>query len=248
LTNTNNPKVEERMATVLDELRNLKTQAKNRRDLRRYNSAARLLERAIALATTNLAIGELRGQMAEELADCNGLLGGVQRRWALESDGEERSLHLVESIRAYDAAWEFESGDYGVVNSYGMVNRLVSRLLLTPDSLFAEGLTDFGKNVQPLAMRAQFQEAGQRIEAQLARPRRDDYWAVADLALVNVLLEKQEAVSAYSGFLEKSPPDYAFKSVLDVLRPLAGLKWKLADELMKAVVYLEQRAPSLRPG
>jgi hypothetical protein len=102
----------------------------------------------------------------------------------------------------------------------------------------AEAVTDFRKEVRPLAMRAQLQEACQRIEAQLARPRRDDYWAAADLALVNVLLEKQEAGSAYAGFLEKSPPDYAFKSVLDVLRPLSELKWKLADRLRGAVIYV----------
>jgi len=231
------------MATISDEIRNLKTQAKNRRDLRRYDRAASILTRAIALATPDLANSELRSQMAEELADCNGLLGGVQRRWALEAEGEERRLHLMESIRAYDAAWEFESGDYGVVNSYGMLNRLVSRLLLNPDSLFAEGATEFGRDLRPLSMRAQLQEAGQRIEAQLARLRRDDYWAMADLALVNVLLEKQDAISAYAGFLQKSPPDYAFKSVLDVLKPLAELKWKLADTLRKATRYLEQRAP-----
>lgn len=231
------------MATISDEIRSLKTQAKNRRDLQRYGPAVNILMRAIALATTHFADGELRGQMAEELADCNGLLGGVQRRWALESNGEERKLHLVESIRAYDTAWEFESGDYGVVNSYGMVNRLVSRLLIAPHSLFAEGVTYFSEDVQPLAVRAKLQEAGQKIEAQLARPRRDDYWAAADLALVNVLLEKQEFHSAYSGFLEKSPPDYAFKSVLDVLRPLSELKWKLADTLTKLTVYLEERAP-----
>lgn len=247
MTNTNNLELGVRMSTVLDEIRNLKTQAKNRRDLRRYDSAARILERAISLATGYMSDGELRGQMAEELADCNGLLGGVQRRWALESDGEERSLHLVDSIQAYDAAWGFESGDYEVVNSYGMVNRLVSRLLLIPDSLFAKGITDFGKKVQPLAMRTQLEEACRLVEGQLARPRRDDYWALADLALINVLLEKQEAVPAYAGFLEKSPPDYAVKSVLDVLRPLAGLTWKLTDKLKEVVVYLE-RAPSLQSG
>lgn len=232
------------MATVLDEILALKTQAKNRRDLRRYDRAVQISERAIQIAKSNLNNAELRSRMAEELADFYGLLGGVQRRWALESDGEERKLHLVEAIRAYDAAWEYESGDYGVVNSYGMVNRLVCRLLVKPDSLFVEGVTDFGKDVVPLSVREELLEADRRTEAQLARPRRDDYWAAADLALIKVLLEKQEPLSAYAGFLQKSPPDYAFRSVLDVLRPLAQLKWKLAETFEKLTVYLESRAPT----
>jgi hypothetical protein len=235
------------MTTISDEIRSLKTQAKNRRDLRRYDSAVHILERAITLATNRLANGELRNQMAEELADCNGLLGGVQRRWSLESDGDTRRLHLVESIRAYDAAWDIESGDYGVVSSYGLVNRLISRLLLAPDSLFEEGVTDFGPDVRPLAVRVQLQEASQRIEAQLARMGTDDYWSAADLALVNVLIQKEPAQSAYSGFLEKSPPAYAFKSVLDVLRPLAHLPWKMADTFGELTAYIEERALKPQP-
>jgi len=228
------------MTLVLDDIRNFKTQAKNRRDLRRYESAVRILDRAIALAKANLPNGELHIVMAEELADCYAILGGVERRWALEVSGEERHLHLVKSIQAYDRAWEFESGDYGVVNSYGMLNRLVSRLLLKPDSLFTDGQTNFGENVTPLSMRDQLQDAAQRIQVQLDRPRRDDYWAMADLALVNVLLEKEEPEVAYAGFLGKTPPEYAFKSVLDVLKPLAELKWRLADKIANAMKYLDR--------
>src|SRR5689334_8907171 len=160
------------METVVDQIRKLKTQAKNRRDLRRYDAAVRILRDAIGVADRSLSNSELRTQMAEELADCNGLLGGVQRRWALESDGDERDARLRDSIRAYDAAWKFESGDYGVVNSYGMVNRLVSRLLLLPKSLFTEDVTDFGPEIERLAMRVHLKDALDRIEAQLSRPRR----------------------------------------------------------------------------
>ena len=232
------------MATVSDEILALKTQAKNRRDLRRYGKAVEILERAIELAKNNINNEELRSQMAQELADSYGLLGGVERRWASESDGEERKEHLDKSIRAYDAAYKYESGDYGVVNSYGMLNRLVSRLLLKPESLFAEGVSGFGKDVEPLPMREKLEEARRNIEAQLSRPRRDDYWAAADLALVNVLLEKQDPISAYAGFIQRSPPNYAFKSVLDVVRPFAQLEWKPAETFEALTTYLERRAPT----
>lgn len=233
------------MPTVLDEIRSLKTQAKNRRDLRRYGAARDVLNRAIGLAEQNLANSELFYKMTEELADCYGLLGGVERRWALESQAaDERASHLLASIDTYDKAWKYESGEeYRVVNSYGMVNRLVSRLLLKPDCLWAEGKTSFGDKVQPLDVKAALQEADRKIEEQLARPRRDDYWAAADLGLVRILLEKEDPAVAYSGFLEKSPPDYAFKSVLEVLRPLSNLNWRLAGKLQQAATYLEQHAP-----
>jgi tetratricopeptide (TPR) repeat protein len=232
------------VATVSDEILALKTQAKNRRDLRRYSKAVEILERAIELAKNNINNEELRSQMAQELVDSYGLLGGVERRWALEPDNEERKEHLEKSIRAYDAAYKYESGDYGVLNSYGMLNRLVSRLLLKPESLFVEGVSEFGKDVEPLSMREKLEESRRNIETQLSRPRRDDYWAAADLALVNVLLEKQDPISAYAGFIQKSPPNYAFKSVLDVVRPFAQLQWKLAETFEALTAYLEQRMPT----
>ena len=232
------------MPGILDEIIKLKTQAKNRRDWRKYDRAVLIIKDAIALAKGDFEKGQLQSQMAEQLADCYGLLGGVERRWALESaDVEDRKQHLVESARAYDNAWAFEQGDYSIVNSYGMLNRLISRLLLEPDSLFSNDTREFGDGLVPLAIREELEIASKRIQEQSALPRQDDYWAAADLALVDVLLEKQDAVSAYASFVEKSPPDYAFKSVLDVLRPLATLQWRVAEQLQNAVKYLDQRAP-----
>lgn len=233
------------MTTITDEIRSLKTQAKNRRDLRRYDRAVQILDRAIELAKENLENPELVYRMAEELADCYALLGGVQRRWALQAQSaEERVLHLAASIRAYDAAWKFESNDkYRVVNSYGMVNRLVSRLILKPESLKSEGKTNFGENGQSFDIRVALEEAKHDIEEQLALPRRDDYWAAADLALVKLLLEEEEPAAAYARFLAKTPPDYAFRSVLEVLRPLSELKWPLAEKFKQASTYLEEHAP-----
>jgi hypothetical protein len=234
------------MATALDEIRSLKTQAKNRRDFRRYDSAVQILGRAIGLAKDNLQNPELLYGMAEELADCYALLGGIERRCALEAVSiEVRESHLGQSISAYDKAWEFESDDkYRVVNSYGMVNRLVSRLLLKPESLRVEGETDFGEGVKRLDIRAALRAADRKIAEQLARPRRDDYWAAADLGLVTLLLEQEVVPVAYAGFLAKSPPGYAFKSVLDVLRPLSELNWPLADTFKQATTFLERHAPS----
>jgi hypothetical protein len=235
------------MPTLVDEISDLKTQAKNRRDLKRYERAVSILNEAIGLAERSLEIQELRRRLAEELADCYGLLGGVQRRWALDPNyRDERALHLRESIRAYDNAWKYESGDYGVVNSYGMLNRLISRLLYDKDSLFVDAVTSFGNDVAPLNVRAKLEKAREAIEAQLVQARRDDCWAAADFALVTVLLEKADPISAYASFVSTSPPAYAYKSVVDVLRPLAELEWRVAPALKDAIAYVEERFARLQ--
>jgi hypothetical protein len=227
------------MASVLDQIREFKTQAKNRRDRRRYPQAETILKQAIDLGIENLKQTELRSQIASELADCYGLLGGIQRRWALESQEiEERDKHLRESILAYDEGWCLESGGDGIVNSYGMVNRLISRLFLKPRAL-SSGVVDFGEGIAPLDVRGELENAAKAIQDQLAKPRRDDYWATADLALVHALLDKDDATQLYMSFIAKSPPDYAYISVLDVLRPLSETDLPVAATLQKAVMVLE---------
>jgi hypothetical protein len=230
------------MVSLLDQIREFKTQAKNRRDmgLPLYPRAETYLAQAIDLGRKNLEQTELRSQIASELADCYGLLGGIQRRWALESpEGEERDKHLRDSIRAYDEGWLFESGGYGIVNSYGMVNRLISRLLVSPRALTG-GEVELGEDIKPLDVRTELENASKVIQQQLAKPRRDDYWATADLALVHALLGKDDAMSLYMSFISKSPPDYAYNSVLDVLRPLSEEALPVTRTLQDAVTILKQ--------
>ena len=231
-----------RMPTLIEQIRELKTQAKNRRDLQRYDRAVNILEKAIDLARGQLEVPELRRQLASELADLYGLLGGVQRRWALESsDLKQRKEHLLDSIRAYDAGWTFESGSYGIENSYSMLNRLVSRILLDPSCLEG-GLKDWGEKTRPTDVRKDLEEVEATLRSQLEGARRDDYWAAADWALVDLLLGKaKDASSAYALFNSKSPPDYAYGSVLDVLRPLAELDLPVGAALKEAVLMLEDR-------
>jgi hypothetical protein len=233
-----------KVLNVSDGIRELKTQAKNRRDLKLYDLAVPILENAINLAKPNLDNSEMRSLMAVELADCYGLLGGVERRWALSTNAaDDRAMHLRESIKAYDEAWKFESGDYGLKTSYGMMNRLVSRLLLKPASLDEQAESEFGEGVTPLAVRQALGDARGLIESQLKL--RDDWWAAADLALAKLLLREGDPARAYAGFLEKSPPDHALKSVLDILQPLADLSWPLASALTQAKAVIEAAAKKL---
>jgi hypothetical protein len=66
-------------------------------------------------------------------------------------------------------------------------------------------------------------------------------WTAADFALLNVLLGRQDAASAYSAFERMEPPDFAVQSALDVLRPLAKLDLPTAAELRNAERRLSAR-------
>jgi hypothetical protein len=234
------------MPTIFEQIVDLKTKAKNRRDLGRYDRAAAFVREAITLANKDLAIPELRSKLASELADCYGLLGGIERRWALVSNAQadHRADHMRKSVLAYDEAWDFESGDYGVSSSYGMVNRLASRILADPQGLSSGYVTDLGEGIDPLEVRAELEKAREAIE----NSKRSDYWAAADLALVKLLLGAGDPAGTYAAFNEKSPPAYAYNSALDLLRPLSQIGLPVKDALTEAVTLLEARLARLQTG
>jgi hypothetical protein len=248
--------------TSIQRIRELKTEAKNRRDrgLRRYPRAVELLHDAIQLGKADLdaiepgkadpagsSATEVQAQLAVELADCHGLLGGVERRWALEGPAEDRAAHLLASISAYDDGCKLEADErHGIVNSYNRVNRLLVRLLLQPELLGSRGTVDLGGGTDPLDVREELAATATAIADQLAGPRRGDHWAMADLALIQVLLDQADAVTAYARFNAASPPDYVYTSVLAGLRPLADLPLSSAPTLRNAVRSLETKLQSLR--
>src|SRR4051794_18617652 len=87
------------VSDVLQRIGELKTQAKNRRDLKRYDRAAALVKQAIDLASQEYqtsSVPEWRATLVSELADCWGILGGIERRWALDpgTDAAQRRAHF----------------------------------------------------------------------------------------------------------------------------------------------------------
>lgn len=237
------------MENLLETVRELKTKAKNRRDLERYESAATFLEKAINILKSlfvDTTLSDCKSNLALELADCYGLLGGINRRWGLSStDPQERLQRLQASFEAYDKGYkEYEAREKDkIVNSYNLLNRLVSYLLLNPASLndTPAKLPD-GKT---LLMKKELEQAGESIRQQLLRERRGDIWAIADLALVNLLLDREAPAAAYENFLKSYPPDYAYDSVLSVLRPLVSLQLPVTAKLQDAVQLLEDNLQQL---
>jgi hypothetical protein len=240
------------MPTPIERIRELKTGAKNQRDrgVRGYPRALSMLKEATSIAKAELGqstVAEHRSQLATELCDCYGLVGGVQRRWAAECKVDESAEHLKDSIRAYDDGFIFESNpEYGIVDSYNRLNRLLVRLLLRPDVLDVDDAVVLDPGIPPVNLRHEFEQTSSVIRSQIAGPRRSNYWALADLALVEVLLGRRQPAAAYADFIALSPPDFAYISALAGLRPLAELPIPIAQSLREAVALLEDRLKRLQ--
>lgn len=238
------------METLFQTVRELKTKAKNRRDLERYEKATTFLEKAIKLLETaleNATTTDLKSNIASELADCYGLLGGINRRWGLISTDRQKNLELLQaSFDAYDNGYQkYEAHkEYKIANSYNLLNRLVSYLLFNPTSLI-DTPTKLSHG-QTLLVKEELEKARVNIRQQLMLERRGDIWALADMALINLLLDRETAAAAYEDFLAASPQDYAYDSALSVLRPLAEIPLPVAAKLQEAVQLLEAKLQSLK--
>ena len=190
---------------------------------------------------------ENRTELAKELSDCYGLIGGVERRWGEMSEGEGRAEHWKASIRAYDQGFKFESDpEFGIVDSYNLVNRLLVRLMLCPDAMNAHAPVALDPAIPPVNLVVELEKASAVIRKQLAGPRLDDFWALADLALIEVLAGQSTPTAAYADFIGKSPPDFAYVSSLAGLRPLAELPLPSASSLRGAVELLDGQLQQLR--
>jgi hypothetical protein len=238
------------MTPQLERIRELKTSAKNQRDrgIKGYPRALASLREAIALGeeAVEAPLPELAAKSAAELCDCFGLTGGIERRWADELEGEERTSHLRLAVLAYDAGHGYESDPrYGISNSYNLVNRLIARLLLAPQALEADAPLALD-GVAALQLATEFDRAAEVIRDQVAGPRRGDYWAWADLAMIEVLMLRSPPEVAYAQFLGLGPPDFAYVSALAALRPLAALEIDGASALKGAVGLLEAQLQRLR--
>jgi len=255
----------DQLQTILD----LKTKAKNRRDRGRYKIAVSILDEAIALSTQGLnstkTAAARKSQFAKHLSDCFGMQGGIYRRWGLEvadeqpaSAEQKRGEYLAKSIKAYGEGFSYESNDaYGIIDSYNLVNRLVSRILYDPTWLTNElpQLHALAAGEKPLNMKTELERAKKIIAKQLKLPRRGDPWALADQALVTMLLGQGDPASAYADLIAVSPPDYVYGSAIAALEPLAGLELtvtlnseivNVTDNLKKALRLLNARLEGIQ--
>jgi len=214
------------MSAVLDTVKSLRQSAKSARDAAVLDRdplalevARSLLQRAISLLTPLIP---MRGaewtrtnrDHAERLYQCLGSLGGTWRDSAeFEGDDEKRRAHWDRSIACYDDGYTIESGthddypDFEFADSYNLLQRLVVRVLREPRCL-GDGSKDLGKG---LNVPEELAGAERLISHQLEGPRKDDAWAMADLAMLRIL-SGQSRESAWQKFAESNRSSQAYEA------------------------------------
>ncbi|MFH1918498.1 MAG: hypothetical protein ABIP48_01235 [Planctomycetota bacterium] len=247
------------MKDRLEEAKTLKSSARAHRDFGDYAAAERDLMAAVELLRQEEARAQhrldaievdssldSRGtrpsptryelQVAEQLADCYGSLGGVLRR-------EGR---FQEAIRQYDLGHALETSDrYRMVNTYNTVNRLVLRLLVAPELL--GGATDVSAEqrrvVGDIDLREELSRAAELLTAQVDGVRREDPWALVDKVLVHALANREtEARQSLADLDRIEPPASAYRSALGVMESLAALKLPHARLLDEIAEHYRSRA------
>jgi hypothetical protein len=216
----------------LDEVLGLKASAKGARDDEDWETAVNDLEDALdilhemGLNTSDVLIAEI--------ADTYGMLGGVERRWALASGGTTRTEHLAKSVQAYDRGFEFESQlSGGNATTYTRINRLVGRVLVQPSILAGEH--DGGN------FRQELEEAERLVVEQIDGSRVRDPWAYCDLLTVQLLSGTGSASSTLGVLIGLRPPPFVYTSTLATLRPLAEAAASSRPQLAIAVERLQQQ-------
>jgi hypothetical protein len=155
-----------------------------------------LREELAGLERDSPALADERTECAHRLSDYWGRLGGIYRRAEM----------IPEGIDAYQRGKEIER-QYRLDDSYNLTNWIVLQLLDDPTRLRA--LAD------------EIDKAIGLIQVQVEGPRRDQWWAWADLGLVCHLGHRvREARGAYEHFRQTGARRVDYQSVLAVLSSL----------------------------
>jgi hypothetical protein len=218
----------------LDEVLGLKASAKGARDDQDWPAAVNDLEDALDILD-QMSPDSSKALIAE-VADTYGMIGGVERRWALASEGAARAEHFGKSVAAYDRGFEYEARlGYQNATTYTRINRLVGRVLMQPSILSNED--DFLNLLHELA------EAERLVIDQIDGPRKRDPWAYCDLLTIQLLSGTQAAaLSTFDILVGLRPPSFVYTSALDTLRPLSEVASSIRPQLAIAVERLQKLA------
>ena len=220
--------------SVPDEILALKAAAKSARDADDWNAAITHLAAAASFLIDRIpeAHTVIPAWLAAELADVYGLLGGVEKRWALTLSGKSRTRHLVASVAAYDKGFGYEQ-DLQPQETYNRVNRLVGRVLLDPHILdeMAHATSDFPE---------QLRKADSILTEMVRSARQKDPWAYCDLGTVRLLLGTPNTLIVFQDLDHLRPPAFVYYSTLATLLPLAEVAADLRPELTQAIAQLRR--------
>lgn len=192
---------------------------------------------------SNQRASEVEITIAEQLADCWGILGGVYRAQGFE--------HLSDAKNAYDEGNKYESSTrFNILSTYNRVNRLVVRILMDPDLLsdpppVVDDIPEPVKKTMPELL----SETDTEIERQLVAGRMDRIWALADLVMVRLLGDSPKVEIALNE-LDESPGNktFAYESTLKVIRDLVERKLPMRDKLISTGQKLREKLPVTLQG
>lgn len=206
-----------------------KEAAKDYRDEGNIHAAVEVLKETVdTLAASPLAIGLENAtspskpmcELAAQLADCLGMLGGNYRR---EGNLEE-AQKAFERGRVYE-----ESPALGVPSSYNLVNSI---------TLPIESSGQISETQLPVIARVV-----SALSRQVLGDRRSDRWAWADLAQCQLLLGDQAGALQSYGRVRGFGDTGTVKSVTDVLERLGNAAPVLKDRVAAAITFLKSESP-----
>lgn len=184
---------------------------------------------------------ESETEVAKQLADCWGVLGGVWR-----AQGE-----LASAREAYDKGYRYESSRrFNILATYNRVNRLIVRILQNPELLADPPplITDMEEHERK-TMPELLGEAAEEIKRQMHAGRQDKAWAAADLAMVRLLGGLRGVDIALNDLEESSVNDpFPKHSMLKVLRELAARQLPMKDDLLAVAEQLRGNLPPTMQG
>jgi hypothetical protein len=226
------------MDDLLDRVRALKAAAKTARDNGEWQAAIGDLQDVISLLKAQMtdASSPRPSWLRSELADTYGLIGGIEKRWGLTLDGQERRQHLEASLAAYDEGFEYEENlQRNEENTYNRVNRLVGRVLLDP------GVLEKDEGGGPKISR-ELEEAETILTGQIQSVRQKDPWAYCDLGTIRLLRGEQDALRTFRNVDRLRPPAFVYESTLNTLEPLRDVAGDWRPDLVQAVDQLRRSA------
>src|SRR5271167_467663 len=210
---------------LVNDVRDLKRQSRIRRDSGDYEGAEKLLRKAIDLLKPpaqmmvdtlppDIAVSEDYRDLAKELADCWGSLGGIHRRRAeslRNPDSEQARMEFDAALEAYKAGRKLEQDDrFRAKDSYNLVQSVVLPLILSPHRFDDE---PYKRNLQ---------EVERSIQRQIATSRPNDPWAYSDLGLIQLLLGDEVSSNESWDYMDElKPKQNIYTSGLPVLQSLS---------------------------
>lgn len=221
----NTPSAEQEVARLVARAKRDKEEAKDHRDDGDIAAAVKVLEETVkALAASPLAAGletatapsKPMRDLAAQLADCLGMLGGNYRRQGRLKEAQA----AFERGRVYE-----ESPSLEVMSSYNLVNAIA--LPIESDAQAWD------------AQRPFIEKAVSALSRQVRGERRSDRWAWADLAQCQLLLgDEAGALQSYSRVRDLGDDD-TVASVTAVLERLGNAAPALKSRVTAAITYLK---------